>query len=401
MGLDLCDRHPVAREVYEQASEVLGYDLLRACRDEHSEFSDTLLVQPAVLTHSVACWRVLAAELDAAPVTFAGHSLGEVSALVAAEALEFPRAVALVRRRAELMAATAKDGAMAAVFGLDAAIVARVCEDMSTPGHVVTVANRNSPDQVVISGHRAAVLAAAQRLDADGVVRVLAIAVAAHSPLMRSVVKPFQAAVAEAGPRDCAVPVLSAVDGRLHEKANDVARMLVGQLTSCVDWPLALDGLAQLDVETVIEVGPKTVLRDLTRSQRPDVTALSCGTAEDVVALRGLFASDHGAAGVTRSAAEEFLLACLRLAVGTPSPRTHTRATFERTVDAPYRLLREELGSVRGGDGVVDAGVLRRVATRSVQLLHAKGLPNGTVRALLADAAAEHGVGAEIAQCLV
>jgi [acyl-carrier-protein] S-malonyltransferase len=409
MGEDLARAYPAAGDAYEQASRVLGYDLLAACRDEHGELADTTVVQPAVLTHSVATWRALREELpDTAHLTaMAGHSLGEVSALVCAGGLDFERAVALVQRRAELMS-QAPPGGMSVVFGLATEAVERVCRQASTPGHLVTLANVNSREQTVISGHREALDAVTAPLEElGGVVRRLKISIAAHSPLMAAATGPFASAVREAAPRDAATPVVSAIDGAVYRTGEESARRLVGQLTDCVSWPSALDGLLGLGVETVIELGPKTVLRDLTRAERPTLTALACGDPESVTAVARFFASHaRRAAGATvgREPAERFLLGCLRLAVGTPSPRRHTPETYLTSVRRPYEELRETLDTIRehpehhhdpGVDTVVGA------AQRTLSLLTAKGVEAGTGRELLGATAGAAGVEEEVLACLM
>lgn len=412
MGQELAQAFPVARETYEQASQTLGYDLLAACRDEHGELADTTVVQPAVLVHSVAAWRVLQAEskdTDDEVAALAGHSLGEISALVCAGALDFERAVTLVKRRAELMA-VAPDGGMSVVFGLHSEQVERACAQISRPGNAVVLANVNSREQTVISGHRAALEAATAPLEElGGVVRRLKVSVAAHSPLMESMAAPYAEAVRAAGPVDCTAPVVSSVDGVPYRTAAEVTERLVRQLTGCVSWPRTLDGLIGLGVETVVELGPKTVLRDLTRAEQPTLIALSCGDPESVARAGRFFASSSRraeGARVGQESVERFLLGCLRLAVGTPSPRSHSRETFENTVRRPYEELREALATTRGqaacpGTAEADVGVLVSAAQRTLSLLTAKGMEAATSHELLATVAGDTGVEEEVMTCLL
>ncbi|MGX2993165.1 ACP S-malonyltransferase [Streptomyces sp. JNUCC 64] len=410
MGQDLVAASAAARNVYERASGVLGYDLLRACLDEHGELSDPTVVQPAVLTHALASWRAL----DEVPgalsrvVAVAGHSLGEISALVCAGVLDLERAVSLVARRARLMAG-AEAGGMRVVFGPAPDEVRRVCATVSRPGHVVTLANVNSSEQTVISGHRPALAAAGRLLvERSAVVRELDVAVAPHSPLMEPVTADYAAAVREAAPGDGTVPVVSSLDGVAYRTGDEAATRLVGQLTGCVSWPKTLDGLREHAVEVVVELGPKTVLRDLTREAWPRIPVLVCGTAAAVAAAGGFLTSGARrttGARVDRRTAESFLTGCLRLAVGTPSPRHRSQAEFTEFVRAPYEELARSLDEVRAvptdGPGTVEAAVVAGAARRILSALEAKGVDEALRKSLVDGLAGATGTREEVLTCLL
>ncbi|WUH88885.1 ACP S-malonyltransferase [Streptomyces sp. NBC_00433] len=410
MGQALAASCPAAREAYELASGILGYDLLAACRDEHGELADTTVAQPAVLVHSVATWRALADGRDGPGdiVALAGHSLGEISALVCAGSLDLGRAVTLVQRRAGLMAAT-PGGGMSVVIGLRPREVERVCGQVSRPGRVVVLANVNSAEQTVISGHRAAVAAASESLAAQGgVVRPLRVGVAPHSPLMEAAAAPYARAVEAAEPGGCALPVVSSTDGIAYRTGAEAAERLVQQLTRCVSWPSAVEGLLGLGVRTIVELGPKTVLRDLIRSAHPGLTVLSCGDPDSVATARLVLASAarrQPGGRVDRRAADDFLTGCLRLAVGTPSPRTSSPAEFDSTVRRPYQELTGMLDAIRSrsqSDGAhVRADVLVEGTRRVMALLDAKGIGGERCRELVDGLAVAAGVKEEVVACLV
>ena len=189
MGKSLCECFATARRTFEEASEVLGYDLLAVCTAGREDvLGQTVHAQPALLTLSVAAFRVLEEERLLEPSLGAGHSLGELSALTCAGALPFRDAVKLVALRGRAMqeAVPVGVGAMLAVFGVEPARVQEVCARLSTPDAVVSVANYNSSTQLVLSGHREAVRRASEQLESQGAVtHLLAVSIPSHSALMQ------------------------------------------------------------------------------------------------------------------------------------------------------------------------------------------------------------------------
>ena len=186
MGRDLYEAYPEARAIFDQADEILGFPLSELCFEGPAEkLNDTINTQPAIFTMSVACLRALNPSLSLDPLFVAGHSLGEYTALVAAEALTFADGLKLVRERGRLMKEAGKKnpGGMAAIIGLDARTVERICQE----AFGVQIANYNSPGQIVISGHREALERAMELAREQGAKRVipLAVSIAAHSLLMR------------------------------------------------------------------------------------------------------------------------------------------------------------------------------------------------------------------------
>jgi [acyl-carrier-protein] S-malonyltransferase len=333
-------------------------------------------------------------------VAFAGHSLGEISALVCADALPVGAAVRLVQRRAELMASVT-GGASAVVFGIRAASVKAVCGEISAAGRVVTIANRNSADQTVISGHASAVASARDALVRRGAVVVpLRIGVPVHSPLMADVVPMMDEAIGEISLNDPNVPVVSAVSGQACTTAEEVRNMLRAQLTNCVDWPAAMADITSRHIDVVVEVGPKSVLRDLVRLSHPELVAVSCGTVEQIAALSGIFATVT-AGPVPQSAADQFLANCLRVAVGTPSRNTLQGKRFAETVQAPYENIRLQLDKLREPVArSVDPAVVRDAARALLGILRAKGIDADNRARLLRSAAQRAGLSHHVAEFL-
>jgi [acyl-carrier-protein] S-malonyltransferase len=269
MGRDLAAAYPIAREIFEQADAELGFSLSRlAWEGPEDELNDTINTQPALFVHSVAALRVFEETFpDFRPAFVAGHSMGELSALVSAGALTFLEALHLVRTRGDLMkqAGTVSPGGMAAIMGLDIPAVEGVCAQASLPGEIVQVANDNCPGQVVISGDRAAlerVLPLAVQAGARRAIP-LAVSIAAHSPLMEHAQAGFNQAVQAAPISDPVTPIVGNVTARPLTTAAEVRADLQDQLTHRVRWTEAIQFMRGQGVNTFIEFGSGTVLTGL------------------------------------------------------------------------------------------------------------------------------------------
>ncbi len=271
MGRDLYDREPVARALFDEADERLGFALSRLCFDGPDEaLTDTAVQQPALFTTSLAAWAVLQQRGEANAAYVAGHSLGEFSALAAAGGLTFADGLALVRRRGELMklAGERQPGGMAAVLGLDAGPVAELCARVAAEtGAYVGVANDNCPGQIVISGHESALTRAIELLGAAGARKVvrLPISIAAHTPLMTAVADEFAAAVDATPLVEATIPLIANVTARPIRSPEEVRAELKAQLTSPVAWTESVRYLSAQGVDSYIEVGPGDVLLGLVK----------------------------------------------------------------------------------------------------------------------------------------
>ncbi|MEZ0395206.1 MAG: ACP S-malonyltransferase [Anaerolineales bacterium] len=291
MGRDLAESYPLARQTFEEADAVLGFSLSRLMWDgPEAELHDTANTQPALYVHSLAALRVLrAVRPDLRPMYLAGHSLGQFSALAAAGALPFEAGLRLVRLRGELMrrAGQATPGSMAAVLGLDLAILEAICIRASTAGEAVQVANDNCPGQVVLSGARAAVeraLALAREAGARRAIP-LAVSVAAHSPLMGSIQSEFAAALAESPLMLPDVPVICNVTARPLESVEEMRANLISQLTARVRWRESVEWMGVHGGGVFLEIGCGNVLGGLVGRILPEATTLPVGTAADLAAL--------------------------------------------------------------------------------------------------------------------
>jgi [acyl-carrier-protein] S-malonyltransferase len=268
MGRALAEAFPVCRETFAEADEALGESLSGLCYDGPADrLMLTENTQPAILAVSVAAYRALAS-LGHRASFMAGHSLGEYSAHVAAGTLAFADAVRIVRRRGRLMqeAVPVGVGAMSAVLGLDAAAVARICQDVAQ-GEVVAPANLNGPGQVVIAGVRAAVERAGARAKELGAKRVLPLPVSApfHCSLMKPAEDRLAPELRALEAHDPRVPVIANVDAEPKRDAAAAIEALVRQVSSAVRWEDVVRRLALEGVTAYVEVGPGGVLGGLVR----------------------------------------------------------------------------------------------------------------------------------------
>ena len=292
MGRALADAFPVARQVFAEADEALGEPLSRMVWDgPEDRLMLTENTQPAILTMSIAAYRVLESEGLTSNAAFAaGHSLGEYSANVAAGTFSFADAVRTVRRRGRYMqeAVPVGTGAMSAVLGLDADKVAQACAD-TAQGEVVSAANLNGAGQVVIAGTKAAVERAGARARELGAKRVVPLPVSApfHCALMKPAqdrLAPELRALAATSPR---IPIVANVDASPKNDAAAAIEALVAQVSAAVRWEESVRRLASEGVTTYVEVGPGAVLSGLIRKIHREAHVTAFGAPEDLDAVRG------------------------------------------------------------------------------------------------------------------
>ncbi|MCY4146450.1 MAG: ACP S-malonyltransferase [Chloroflexi bacterium] len=271
MGADFARRYAIARDTFAQADEILGFSLSAICWNNPAALDQTANTQPALYVTSMAIWRVLSDLLPAAqPAWMAGHSLGELSALTAAGALDFADGLRLVRARGSLMqrAGEAQPGAMAAVLGLEMAVIRELCSTVTREsGGTVVLANDNCPGQAVVSGDAPAVeklIDAARVAGARRALR-LAVSVAAHSPLMSAAQADFDSAVQATAFTTPAIPVIANVSAQPLNATEQIRAELNQQLTQPVRWAESMTALLCAGAHTFVEIGAGKVLTGLLR----------------------------------------------------------------------------------------------------------------------------------------
>ncbi|WP_440863114.1 ACP S-malonyltransferase [Symbiopectobacterium purcellii] len=286
MLAELAAQYPVVQDTFAQASEVFGYDLWQlTAQGPAEELDKTWQTQPALLTASVAIWRVWQQQGGKQPALMAGHSLGEYSALVCAGALDFQEAVRLVELRGKLMQEAVPEGtgAMYAIIGLDNDAIAAACE-ASAEGQVVSPVNFNSPGQVVIAGNKEAVERAGVACKAAGAKRALPlpVSVPSHCALMMPAAEKLAEALKTITVTTPAIPVVNNVDARSETDPDAIRAALVKQLYSPVRWTECVSYVAAQGVESLLEVGPGKVLTGLTKRI---VDTLSAAAVNDPASL--------------------------------------------------------------------------------------------------------------------
>lgn len=266
MGKDLYDNNEKAKELFEKANEILGFritDIMFEGTDE--ELTQTKVTQPAVFLHSVISALCLGDEF--APTMVAGHSLGELSALVAAGALSFEDGVKLVSARAIAMqkACEAAPGTMAAVIGLPDEKIEDICAEVSTDGNIVVAANYNCPGQLVISGNVDTINAACEKLKAAGAKRALPLKVggAFHSPLMQPAKEELEKAIKATTFSEPKCPVYQNVDAQPHTDPAEIQANLIAQLTSSVRWTASVQNMIKAGANDFTECGPGKALQGM------------------------------------------------------------------------------------------------------------------------------------------
>ena len=266
MGKDLYDNNPLAKELFDKANDILGYNITEIMfNGTDEELKQTKVTQPAVFLHSVI--SALCMGDDFAPAMVAGHSLGEFSALVAAGALSFEDGLRLVYARAMAMqkACEAAPSTMAAIIGVPDEKVEEICAEVNREGHVCVPANFNCPGQLVISGNVEAINEACEKLKAAGAKRALPLKVggAFHSPLMQPAKDELQTAIEKTEFKAPKCPVYQNVDGMPHTDPAEIKTNLIAQLTSSVKWTKCVQSMIADGADDFTECGPGKALQGM------------------------------------------------------------------------------------------------------------------------------------------
>ncbi len=291
MGKDFYHDFPIARRIFEQADEALGFSISKICFEGPAEaLTLTENTQPAILTTSVAIYEVIKAEGLLMPDFVAGHSLGEYTALVVAEAISFSDAVKVVRKRGRYMqeAVPLGVGAMAAILGLDISTVREVCEEVEQNGKVCAPANINSQSQIVIAGDTEAVDKAIDLLKQRGAKRAIKLNVSApfHCKLMLPAQEKLSVDLKEVDFNDLKFPLVENVSAEFNQNGERAREALIEQVSSPVRWAESVNKLIQKGVTTFVEIGPGKVLSGLIKQINRDVRCLNIEKTENLQELR-------------------------------------------------------------------------------------------------------------------
>ena len=291
MGKDLADNFKVARELFQEADDALNFKISKLCFEgPEEELKLTTNTQPAILATSIAAWRVIQSEIGLKADYFAGHSLGEYSALVAAGAMPFADAVRTVRSRGAFMqeAVPVGVGAMAAILSVEADQLAAICAE-AAQGEVVSPANFNSPGQIVIAGHATAVNRAIEIARAKGFRKAMLLPVSApfHSSLMVPAGERLAEVLEAIAISSLQAPVVTNVEAKSNSESARVKPLLVEQVSAPVRWEESVQEMCRLGVGKFLEIGPGKVLSGLVKRINKEVATANIEDAAGVKALAG------------------------------------------------------------------------------------------------------------------
>ena len=289
MGKDLSDNFRIAADTFAEADEALGFHLSNLCfSGPEDELKLTMNTQPAILAASVAALRVVKSEIELKPGYLAGHSLGEYSALVASGSLDFADALRTVRSRGKFMqeAVPVGIGAMAAILSVEQEILAEICRE-AAEGEVVSPANFNSPGQIVIAGHAAAVNRAIEIAKGRGFRKAMLLPVSApfHSALMVPAGERLREVLDQVHFADISIPVVTNVEALPNLESIRIRELLVTQVSAPVRWDDSVREMVRLGVSSFLEIGPGKVLSGLVRRIDKEVSTFN---VEDTAGVRGL-----------------------------------------------------------------------------------------------------------------
>lgn len=378
MGKDLYQDFKVVREVFEEANDVLGFDLKKLCFEgDLEELTKTENTQPAILTLSVGTFKAYMQEIGIEPAFCAGHSLGEYSALTCSGAFCFADSVRIVNKRGKFMQNAVEPGlgAMAAVSGIEVGIIDEECKYQSNQRNIVVISNYNSPDQFVISGQKNAVIESSERLKVKKA-RIIPLKVSApfHSPMMQPAADKLREELGKYKYSALKYPVISNVTGLPYQSEHCITDNLCMQLVEPVRWTNTADYLARQGIDMVVEIGPKTVLRDLIRKSYLNIKAFSYDEKSDVKEIREKLIGTKEHIDDAKSKKLLFIIRCLAVAVCTKN-RNWDNDAYRTGVIDPYRKVQAMLDELeqKGDEPTMDQ--LKEASKMLKSVFETKGCP--------------------------
>ncbi len=335
MGKDLYEEFLLARNTFKEANEVLEFDLQKLCFEGNlEELTKTENTQPAILTVSVAAFRVFMEEVGLTPEYVAGHSLGEYAALVSTGALEFKDALKIVQMRGKYMqeAVPLGVGTMMAVIKIKPEIVDEICSKVSTQDELVVPANYNSNKQIVISGHKKAIERAGEELKAlGGTVKLLNVSAPFHSPLMKPARDQMHEELKKYKFGMMKWPVISNVTATPYRYTNNLVQNLTAQITEPVRWFESMEYLSTQRISLAIEMGPKNVLKNLLKKSFTQIEVLPFDNKEKLETIvEALPKKDLG----------KVISRCSAIAVCTRN-QNWDNDEYQKGVIEPYKKIQE------------------------------------------------------------
>ncbi len=372
MGRKLCERYAEARQVFEEAGEIFGMDMKRMCIEAGiEELTRTGNAQPAILTASVAAFRVFMKEFRIRPSLSAGHSLGEYTALTCAGSIGFSDCLRIVRERGRLMqeAAEGSEGCMLAVIGLARETVEDECRKMNAAERRVFISNYNSPMQTVISGARGAVEKAGKRLeDMGGKAFPLKVSAAFHSPMMQFAADRLLAELKKYDYKPSDWPVISNVSARPFGGGPEIISGLVSQTVKPVRWQESMEYMKESSIKMLVEIGPGEVLKKLAVKNILGIRAFSFDNDEDAEKLSGEISDSRLSSG------REVITQCIKAAVCTQN-RNWNNEEYRDGVVLPLREIKLLLSDLGKEERAPSYDEVRRAVDMLTSVFRVKKVP--------------------------
>lgn len=373
MGRVFFNAYKIAREVFEEANDILGYDLSRICFEGSMEVLSTMeKSQPAIFTTSMAAYRVYEQEIGIKPTFAAGHSLGEYSALCAAGVLSFSDALKVVKRRGELLQLSGVDGdkGMAAINKIDCNALENEISKINDHQTKLFISVYNSPHQLVVAGGRNEIrdlVSNLQHTEAESV--ILNISSPSHCPLMNVVVNEFKTALAQYSFRAPGFPIISNVTARPYQPVDEVDALLCEHLVKPVQWERSIRWIYDQGIDAVIDIGPQNVLRNINHFIVPSLKSFGFDGFEDVSEVkRELAIGSIDFNAVLRHS--------LSAAAGTKNYNHHSD-TYRQDVIIPYNLLKEM--AARSAVLIPTVAEMEKAKKTLHGILLAKGVPESRI----------------------
>ncbi|MEB2302391.1 ACP S-malonyltransferase [Lysinibacillus xylanilyticus] len=289
MGKELCDKYPEVEQIYNTANEVLGIDIKGICfTGDMTELTKTENTQIAVFLSSVAAYQVLRNRYNFEPIGFAGHSLGEFSALVAAGSLDLESAIRLVRKRGEFMQAVSDSfpSKMVALRNISIQEIEKQCQVTSEKGKFVGIANYNAPNQIVITGYQEAVEEVVEQLTKQGADEIVVnVKTPFHTELMQAAADAFREEIMKYEFKQPEYEVIANLTGKPYQKDDDIKEILVQQITNPVKWIQTMDYLTGVDADLVLDIGPKDIVQKLAKYNQVSTPTFAFAKTEDLKTL--------------------------------------------------------------------------------------------------------------------
>lgn len=379
MGKSMYNKYSEVKDVYEEASDILKLDVKKLCfEDELHQLARTDFTQIAIYTTSMAMYQVYKKEFGLRPACLAGHSLGEYTALTVSNVISFQDGLKIVQARGRYMQEMIEKngGCMKCIIGTGKGLVQNICQKYSTEEGLLVVSNYNSPKQNVISGDSACVEAAGAELTKLGA-RVVEMEVKApfHSPYMIEASKKLKDFLSQYQLGDFSIPVISNINARVYQSSNELYEMLPRQMVKPVKWSDTMKYMEETGVDTILEIGPKAVLKNLVKRNCNGLDAYSFDSEEDVQSLREKLSR-------RKTDWKQFVETCIAEAICCKNHNLNNEE-LEHGFVSPYRAIKEQYYQIKDSGESVSLELAKQSYEMLKSVLETKKVPEAECESIL------------------